>query len=328
MRHAPCAAAVLLAGAQALSASNLDVRIESGGQAAVKVGPGATVPYDVVGELSDNVNEGLAMFSLDLAFTGGPLLPANPPSASPMLSFDKPDGVTNPAGFGGTASSGVLLQVGGAQNTINNFLAPYPIGAVATGVAQNGSPEVLVSGSLTTPYRVGTYTLSPADVMANAIRQGETGPPDTPFWRVDAAGAGTLTPLSVTVEALTPAAPTVIVNQTVALQLDAGPANAGRHYRVLGSVTPGANPRLIVPLQNDWYYQLTVTTPNSRILQNSSGVLNASGQATALFTPTRPFAGLTAFHAFYVNGTTIFVSNAASVQVTSSTIPKPSFVRK
>lgn len=322
MRRLAVTVSFLLAGAPGLSASNLDLRVESAGQVTLKVGPGASVPYDVVGELSDNLNEGLAMFSFDLAFSGGPLAPASPPSAGPMLSFDKPAGLTNPAGFGGTPSGGVLRQVGGAQNTINNAFAPYPSGAVVTGVAQSGSPEVLVSGSLTTPYHVGTFTLSPGDFLANAIRQGEIG---TPFWRVDPVGLGAVTPLSVTVEALAAAAPTVIVGQTVALLIDAGPANAGRRFRLLGSITPGPpSPRLLVPLHADSYYQYTVANPNSPILQNSSGVLDGQGRATALFTPDAsfPFAGATAFHAFYVNGRTIFVSNVATVQVNSPLVRK------
>ena len=322
MKRLAVTVSFLLAGVPGLSASNLDLRVESAGQVTLKVGPGASVPYDVVGELSDNLNEGLAMFSLDLAFSGGPLAPASPPATGPMLSFDKPAGLTNPAGFGGTPSAGVLRQVGGAQNTIDNAFAPYPSGAVVTGVAQSGSPVALVSGSLTTPYHVGTFTLSPGDFLANAIRQGETG---TDFWRVDPVGLGAVTPLNVTVEALAPAAPTVIVGQTVALLIDAGPANAGRRFRLLGSITPGPpSPRLLVPLRPDLYYQYTVANPNSPILQNSSGFLDAQGRATALFTPDAsfPFAGATAFHAFYVNGLTIFVSNAASVQVTSPLVRK------
>jgi hypothetical protein len=321
MRRISVALAVLLAGAQGLLASNLDLHVQSGGQSSVKVGPGASVPYVIVGELTDNSNQGLAMFSIDLTFSGGPLAPASPPSTSPMVNFDKPAGLTNPAGFGGTPVAGVLRQVGGAQNTINNVLAPYPSGSVLTGVALNGDPEVLVTGSLTTPYKVGTYALTPGAVMANAIRLGETG---VDFWRVDPAGPGVITPLSVTVEALTPGAPSVPVGQPVSLLINAGPANAGRHYRVLGCTTPGINKRLIVPLMNDAYYHFTSTQPNSAILQNSDGTLSASGQATAIFTPDGTFSGLTVRHAFYVSGgATVFVSNVASVLVT----PSP-FVRK
>src|SRR5215813_9357742 len=93
------AAAIFMAAPPSLLASNLAVRVESGGQTSVKVGPGAVVPYDVVGELSDNLNQGLAMFSIDLTFTGGALVQANPPATSPMVNFDKPAGLTNPAGY-------------------------------------------------------------------------------------------------------------------------------------------------------------------------------------------------------------------------------------
>lgn len=316
-RSSMIAVATLLAAAPAGFASDLALSVRSGGQASVTVGPGANVPYQVVGELSDNLNLGLAMFAFDLGFSGGALAPADPPSTSPMVSFDKPTGLTNPAGFGGTPAGGVLLQVGGAQNTIANAFAPYPLGPVTTGVAQNGSPQVLVSGALTTPYKVGSYSLAPSNVMANVIRQGETG---TPFWRVDATGAGSISSLNVVVEAIAPAAPSVMVGQSVALFLDAGPLNAGRSYRVLGSTTPGnPGPRALLPLVHDAYYQFTVANPNSAILQSSLGVLDGQGKATAVFTPDNSFAGLTAFHAFYVGGgRTIFVSNAAAVQVVSS----------
>jgi hypothetical protein len=309
-------AALVLAAAPIVSGSNLDLRVESSGQTSVTVGPGANVNYVVIGELTDSLNEGLAMFSLDLAFSGGPLAQAQDPVSGPMLNFDRPAGLTNPAGFGGTPVLGLLRQVGGAQNTINNQFAPFPQGPVVTGVAQDGSPEALVSGSLTTPYRVGSFALTPGGLLANVIRQGETG---TPFWRVDPAGTGSVTPLSVTVQALAASPPTVAVGNTATLTLDAGPANAGRHYRVLGSVTPGPpSPRILLPLRIDWYYTFTVQNPNSAILQNSSGTLDAQGHATAFFTPDAQFAGLTAFHAFYVNGTTVFVSNVAAVTVTSS----------
>jgi hypothetical protein len=310
---------MLAAGAPALLASNLNLHVLSGGQPTVTIGPGQSVPYVVQGELTDNLNDGLAMFSVDLGFSGGPLAQASAPATSPMVNFDPPAGVTNPAGYGGTPTAGVLVQVGGAQNTINNSLAPFPSGTVVTGVAAAGSPQVLVSGNLLAPYHVGTFLLTPSGLMANVIRQGETG---VPFWRVDAAGAGTLAPLSVTVQALTPAAPTVVVGQPVLLHLDAGPANAGHRYQVLGCTTPGPpNPRLIVPLRNDAYYKFTQANPNSSILQNSLGQLDAQGKGTAIFTPTAAFVGQV-FHAFFVDGTSIFVSNAATVQVTSSLIRK------
>lgn len=194
-------AAFLLAAAGPVLATNLNLAVQSGGQGTVTVPPGANVPYAVVGVLSDAASDGLAGFSLDLTFTGGPLAMASEPSTPPMLSFDKPAGVTNPAGFGGTVVAGKLVQVGGAQNTIANVFAPYPNGSVVVDVAQLGQPVTLVAGSLTAPVTPGTYTLSMSAVVANVIQQGQTG---LPFWRVEKALPGTLSPLTVIVSSARP----------------------------------------------------------------------------------------------------------------------------
>src|SRR6186997_1703945 len=126
---ASAAPLILLAAAPA-AATNLNLTIQSGGQGTVTVTPGANVPYNVMGVLSDAASDGLAGFSVDLSFTGGPLAQAAEPSTAPMTSFAKPAGLTNPAGFGGTVVAGKLVQVGGAQNTIANVFAPYPKGNV------------------------------------------------------------------------------------------------------------------------------------------------------------------------------------------------------
>jgi hypothetical protein len=185
-------------GAPPARATDLNLRLESGGATTVSVAPGTVLTWAAVGELSDGLNQGLALFSLDLQWTGGALPPASAPSASPMLNFARPAGLNNPAGFGGTAGAqpGRLLQVGGAQNTIANAFAPYPAGAVMTGVALPGQPATLASGQLTAPALPGTYTLTASNLVANVLRLGETG---VPFWRVDKAGPGSLVPLTVQV---------------------------------------------------------------------------------------------------------------------------------
>jgi hypothetical protein len=181
-------ACVIFGATASAFATNLNVRVQSGGTSAVTVPPGAVVNWTVVGELSDNVNAGLALFSVDLAWTGGPLTQAVNPTSGPMLNFTRPAGLTNPAGFGGTVVSGQLRQVGGAQNTIKNTFAPFPNGTVVTGIAAAGAPVTLANGQLTAPVTPGTYTLSASGLVANVIRQGDTG---TPFWHVDKANAGT-----------------------------------------------------------------------------------------------------------------------------------------
>jgi hypothetical protein len=190
------AAGFLLTTAGPALATNLNLSVQSGGSNVVTVLPGDNVPYSVLGELSDAASDGLAGFSINLSFTGGPLAAADVPSGPPMTSFNRPLGLTNPAGFGGTVAAGVLMQVGGAQNTIKNVFAPYPNGSVVTGVAQLGQPLALVTGHLTAPVAQGTYRLVPSRLSANVIQTGQTG---NPFWRVDQALPGTLTPLTVIV---------------------------------------------------------------------------------------------------------------------------------
>ena len=189
------AAVLFLAAAAPALATNLNLSIQSGGSNTVTVPTGAIVNYAVVGVLSDNASDGLAAFSIDLSFTGGPLTPAANPSAPPMTAFNRPAGLTNPAGFGGTVVGGVLRQVGGAQNTIRNSLAPFPNGNVIVDVAQIGQALPLVTGSLVAPAP-GTYLLTLSNLGANVIKQGQTG---LPFWKVERAAAGSVTPLTVIV---------------------------------------------------------------------------------------------------------------------------------
>lgn len=201
---------ILTAIAVGLSASaamgsniNISVQQTSGSNAIGPIPAGTVVPYKVVGQLSDNVNEGLALIGLSLDFTGGPLTAANSPlgadftCTNPMRNFVKPEGMTNPGGYGGTVIGGDLIQCGGAQNTINNTVgnASFPIGAVLTGVAQPlphpgaCGPAVILTGSLTVPPGTpdGDYFLNAFDVFANVISDGEDG---TVFWATEAAGVG------------------------------------------------------------------------------------------------------------------------------------------
>ncbi len=126
--------AISLTGAVA-QAADLDVTVTADGGSSIDVAPGGTVSYVITAELSDNLNEGLALIGFDLSFDGGDLAQADTPGAGNMLQFVSPQGINNPAGYGGTVISGDLAQVGGGQNTINNDItnAPFPIGTVITG---------------------------------------------------------------------------------------------------------------------------------------------------------------------------------------------------
>lgn len=306
-----------LAAAAAGQSTLLDLSVQSGGQNAVTVAPGATVPYAILGTLTNAQNEGLAMFSLDLGFTGGPLAPALAPVSGTMVNFNRPLGFTNPAGFGGTPSGGGLLQVGGAQNTIASTFAPVPTGAVVTGVAWPGQAATLVSGSLVAPSQVGTYVLTVGNVFANVIKQGETG---VPFWKVSASGAGAVTPLTVSVRALSGdvASLSIATPGVQTLSLDAGGANAFRIFFLLGTIS-GTSPGIplangtTIPLNYDPYLQYTFDYPNGPILANSAGLLNAQGRATSWFVlpPGLPpeAASLTLHHAFVLLFPLDFASN-------------------
>lgn len=311
---------VLASWIASAQASDLNVRVQSNGGPLARVAPGATVLYTIDGELSDNASAGLALFSVDLSFTGGPLIPAGVPTAAPMDAFNTPKGFVNPAGFGGTPIGGILRQIGGGQNTIKNTLPGPPNGTVILNVAQAGSPVTLAAGTVTAPYVVGTYSLVPSNVLANVIQAGQGANP--PFWKVDPAGNGAALPLTIDVKAVRPTRTTVSPSnsETVNLVISAGPANAGRTYKMVGcwsGTAPGLPlpGGLTLPLNNDRYLEYTTAFVNGPILQNSQGVLDANGRAVVTFRPTSRFVGLTVSHAFYLLGPTNFVSEAESVLV-------------
>ena len=300
--------------------TDLNLRAESGGRNVAVATPGAQVSYSIVGELSDTSSMGLAMVTFDLAFSGGPLTQAASPSSNPMLNFASPQGLSNPVGFGGTVVGGTLVQIGGAQNTIANTFAPAPIGAVLTDVAQSGSPAVLATGTLTAPTQCGTYVLTIDNVMANVIRAGEDG---DPFWAVDPAGVGTKLSLTVEVQALFTDASSISVQTTGSAHftLEAGLANANRPYWVLGTFA-GTVPGLTlangthIPLNPSLYLNYTISNPNTGVLANSLGFLNANGHGASTFTlPHVPAqaAGLVLDHAFILLQPVNFASNAVEV---------------
>jgi hypothetical protein len=163
----------------------------------------------VRGELSDDRNEGLALFCFDLDFDGGPLHAAAAPDSAPMNRFASPLGLSNPDGFGGTRVAGNLLQVGGGQNTINNVFAPQPNGPVVTGIALPGAEQELVVGIVDLPSQPGVYHLRLSNLIANAIREGETG---VPFWRVDALEPGQIDDLIIQVVPMASTAASTVVS--------------------------------------------------------------------------------------------------------------------
>jgi hypothetical protein len=317
MKRRILAACAVLTVAGTVAATDLNIDIRSGGLNVVDVAPGATVAYTITGTLSDSASLGLAMFAIDLSYSGGSLSQAATPATNPMKNFAPPLGMSNPAGYGGTLVNGVLRQLGGAQNTINNAVAPVPTGTVITNVAQPGSPVVLAQGVVVAPSLPGTYTLTSQNLFANVIRQGETG---DPFWHVDACGQGTNGGLTIRVGALKPGRVVTHVHHPISLAIDAGTRNAGQRYMLLGSISGTAPGTLLengvhVPLNSDAYFRFTDQHTNSALLAHSFGVLDEHGRASATFTPDDRFLNMTVNHAFVVLGPTKFVSEAESCQV-------------
>ncbi len=131
-------------------------------------------------------------------------------------------------------------------------------------------------------------------------------------------------PFSVTAAALdgTPSSLVSSVGGTQGFTLDAGPAFAGLPYLLAGSVS-GAVPGfpvggLIVPLNPDFYFSLTIDFPNTAPLANSLGLLDASGRSSATLTLPPGLPPLVAEHAFAVVNAAqvVFVSNPERLTIT------------
>ncbi|QDU69410.1 hypothetical protein [Engelhardtia mirabilis] len=302
------------------SASDFEIKILSGGLDTLNVSPGQQVSFDLVGELCDANNLGLAAFRIDLTFDGGDLAPLGDPGGQPLANFASPLGLSNPAGYGGTPIGGDLIQIGGAQNTINQFFAPKPAGTVMTSVAHPGSALVLGSGTLTAPAVPGTYTVSVVEAGANVIAQTTSG---VPFWEVEAAGV-MVHDLTLTVDpALTvdTASISLSAGGSAGFALDAGAANAGRVYLMLGSVT-GSSPAttvggLDIPLVIDAYTLFTLANPTAPPLIGALGFLDGQGAGTAGFSlpagSDPALAGIDLHHAYLLPLPVLdFASNAVS----------------
>ena len=174
------------------------------------VGPGGSVDYQLVGELSEG-SMGLALFGVDLHSSYS--MPGGLPGLLPpphMYSFVRPYGVTNPpgpadddpanpSGYGGTPmADNWLAQIGGGQNTIGNAPGeePFPIGDVVLDVAN--TPTVLAFGTAYLPTTPGEYYLELSDLFANVITGPGVG--DPPVFPVEEAEGVFGTPvLNITV---------------------------------------------------------------------------------------------------------------------------------
>jgi hypothetical protein len=107
--------------------------------------------------------------------------------------------------------------------------------------------------------------------------------------------------------------------------LDAGPAKAGASYWIFGSFS-GTSPGIdfgggvVLPLNFDTYFNLTLTKPHAIAFVNYVGLLSGSGTATASFDLPAgldpSLAGFTLYHAYVaaeVYGVVDYASNAMPV---------------
>lgn len=164
-------------------ASNLNLTVRSGNSSNIVVSLGAVVPFEIWGELGDDLNEGLALWGADVTYTCGNLDQMNTPTTPPMDNFvsspTNTKGINNPLGYGGTPRTigefQALLQVGGGQNTIRNTAmnAPFPTGTPMIGVAWPGQPVMLANGSVRAPDSERVCFVNLTSPFANVILDGE-----------------------------------------------------------------------------------------------------------------------------------------------------------
>ena len=113
---------------------------------------------------------------------------------------------------------------------------------------------------------------------------------------------------------------------TQTLDLTAGGQYDGDIYVLLGSITGTTGfsiGEFVVPLDIDPYFVFTLSHPSTAPLSQSLGILNAAGEATALFVLTPGFspslAGVTVHHAYgvvdSVSGAVEEVSNPVGLQL-------------
>ena len=187
---------VVILTANSVGADTLEMRVvtESGGASAAVLPAGGTVNITIQGKLaSPGSTAGLALWAGDLANTGtidvdlADTNAFNLVAPAGMAAFDRNNGFANPGavggaltGYGGTRTGQLnqLVQIGGGQNTMNNTApAVYPVGAVATGIANAGTWTDLATGSIYLSGDEGdTVVLNLERTFATTIDSGQSGP--------------------------------------------------------------------------------------------------------------------------------------------------------
>jgi hypothetical protein len=165
MKKALCVA--LVGGLMCVASANAATTVTLG----IYDDPAPGGNYYITATLSGDLNQGLACWGVNATCNTAPMPQAAAPAG--MSQFVLNQGLTNPAGYGGTISGNSLLQIGGAQNTINNVNPPpYPIGTPDPNVGvPYGTPITVATGSETVGHIVTLW-----EPFANVILAGEGGP--------------------------------------------------------------------------------------------------------------------------------------------------------
>ncbi|HEY3243754.1 MAG TPA: dockerin type I domain-containing protein [Phycisphaerae bacterium] len=248
----------VVAGALAApaTATNFAVIVHSvSGSTQVNAPPGCRIRYRVEGVLSDTQNDGLALWGCDLrlarasdgAVVAG-LVPDSTAFGWPMDHFMLNLGATNPTGYGGIVGptgypgyqdANILLGLGGAQNTIKNTDLTgfaFPSGVNVVGKIAYGK-QILAAGTLDVPNDPGgTYSITPRNVVANVIKTGELAIANAEFYKTGAAGLGTISKLTVVVDALAPVA-LILANPPIALDNPSAPGTVFRDLLQTGTTS-------------------------------------------------------------------------------------------
>lgn len=174
-----------------LSAQTVRVSLNSP-ESGDTVTPGTAVHWQIDLSVSGGNNAGLALLVVDLAQdkTNPELFDIQPADGVPssLANFSRPAGISNPGetnpvtGYVGVqrgeAGQKDLKQIGGAQNTFGEAMAPGSGIAenanVITGIGQSG-PVTLASGVIIAPNTPGLYSFHLGSATANVI-ESHAGP--------------------------------------------------------------------------------------------------------------------------------------------------------
>lgn len=168
------AAAAAFGLAVPVMADTLELRVVGDADAASVAG-GGVVNVFIQGRIQGATDFGLALWGANLSDTGagGVDVAAASSLDSPggdIDQFKKNLGLTNPAGYGGTAIGGNLIQIGGGQNTIGNAGPTlFPVGTVATDVANGAAWVDLATGTFDATGAASDIVLTLDTGFANTL---------------------------------------------------------------------------------------------------------------------------------------------------------------